>query len=274
MLWWKNNLNVMNFKNKVVWITGASSGIGEALTYEFGEQEAKLIISSNNPEDLERVKKNCVERGFECFEQLLDMTEADKMQKLTDNLIEKFGRIDVLINNAGISQRSLVQETPLSVDRKIMEIDYFGTVALTKAVLPYMIKNKYGYIAATSSISGKFGFPLRSAYSAAKHALHGFFETLRAEVYEHNIKVLIAFPGRIKTNISLNAITKDGKAHGKMDDGQNTGISAEKCARIYVNAIRKDKKEILIGSSELLMVYIHKFFPRLFYKLARKINPT
>jgi short-subunit dehydrogenase len=264
----------MDFTNKVVWITGASSGIGEALTYEFARQKANLIISSNQQTELERVQQNCKEMGAECFIQFLDMTAIEKMKPITHELIEKFGSIDVLVNNAGISQRSLVAETPLEVDRKIMEIDYFGTIALTKAVLPHMIQNKFGYIAATSSISGKFGFPLRSAYAAAKHALHGFFETLRAEVYDYNIKVLIAFPGRIKTNISLHALTKEGKAHGKMDEGQNTGISAEKCARQYVNAIRKDKKEVLIGSKELLMVYIHKFFPGLFYKLARKIKPT
>lgn len=264
----------MFFKNKVVWITGASSGIGEALTYEFARQGARLIISSNQQDELDKVKEKCTELGAECFIQFLDVTEIDKMQSITDNLIEQFGQIDVLVNNAGISQRSLVVETPLENDRKIMEIDYFGTIALTKTVLPYMIKNGGGYIAATSSISGKFGFPLRSAYAAAKHALHGFFETLRSEVYQHNIKVLIAFPGRIKTDISLHALTKDGTAHGKMDEGQNTGISAEKCAKKYVKAIRKDKKEVLIGASELLMVYIHKFLPGLFYKLARKINPT
>lgn len=264
----------MYFKNKVVWITGASSGIGEALTYEFARQKAKLIISSNQQSELNKVKSVCESIGSECHIQFLDVTEIDKMQLITDSLIDKFGIIDVLVNNAGISQRSLVEETPLNVDRKIMEIDYFGTVALTKTVLPYMIKNGGGYIAVTSSISGKFGFPLRSAYSAAKNALHGFFETLRAEVYDYNIKVLIAFPGRIKTNISVHALLKDGTAHGKMDEGQNTGISVEKCARQYVNAIRRDKKEVLIGSSELLMVYIHKFFPKLFYKLARKIKPT
>ncbi len=264
----------MFFKNKVVWITGASSGIGEALTYEFAQQGAKLIISSNQQKELDKVKLNCKRLGSECISQFLDVTEIDKMQTITDDLILRFGRIDVLVNNAGISQRAMVVETSLDIDRKIMEIDYFGTIALTKTVLPYMIKNGGGYIAATSSISGKFGFPLRSAYSAAKHALHGFFETLRAEVYDHNIKVLIAFPGRIKTNISLHALTKDGTAHGKMDEGQGTGISSEKCAKQYVNAIRKDKKEVLIGAKELLMVYIHKFLPKLFYKLARKINPT
>jgi short-subunit dehydrogenase len=264
----------MYFHKKVVWITGASSGIGEALAIEFAKQGAQLILSSNQLSDLESVNKKCYDLGAECFTQFLDVTEIDKMQLITENLIAKFGKIDVLVNNAGISQRALVIETPIEVDRKIMEIDYFGTIALTKTVLPFMIKNGGGYIAATSSISGKFGFPLRSAYSAAKHALHGFFETLRAETYEQNIKVLIAFPGRIKTDISMHALTKDGTAHGKMDEGQNTGVSAEKCAKQYINAIRKDKKEVLIGARELLMVYIHKFLPNLFYKLARKINPT
>lgn len=264
----------MFYKNKVVWITGASSGIGEALSYELARQEAITILSSNQPDELERVKQNYDKIGGQSYIQFLDITDIDKMESITKSLIEKFGRIDVLINNAGISQRALAMETPLDVDRKIMEIDYFGTIALTKTVLPYMVKEKSGYIAATSSISGKFGFPLRSAYAAAKHALHGFFETLRSEVFDHNIKVLIAFPGRIQTNISFHALTKDGSAHGKMDDGQNTGISAEKCAKQYLKAIRKDKKEVLIGSTELLMVYIHKFFPKIFYKLARKIKPV
>ncbi|HAN19404.1 MAG: short-chain dehydrogenase [Bacteroidetes bacterium GWC2_33_15] len=264
----------MFFKNKIVWITGASSGIGEALVYEFAKQKAIIVISSNQEKELLRVKENVFKTGAECFIQYLDVTDIEKISKTASEIINQFGRIDVLINNAGISQRSLVVDTQLEIDRKIMEINYFGSIAITKAVLPQMIKQKYGYIAVTSSISGKFGFPLRSAYSAAKHALHGFYETLRAEVYQHNIKVLIAFPGRVQTNISLHALTKDGTAHGKMDDGQALGISAEKCAIQYLRAIEKDKKEVLIGSSELLMVYIHKFLPKLFYKLARKIKPT
>jgi len=264
----------MFYQNKVVWITGASSGIGEALVYELARQKAIIVISSNQQEELDRVKQNCDKLQAECYIQFLDVTNPAKINIATTEIITKYGKIDVLINNAGISQRALVVETPVEIDRKIMEINYFGSVMITKAVLPYMIKQQSGYIAVTSSISGKFGFPLRSAYSAAKHALHGFFETLRSEVYHHNIKVLIAFPGRVQTNISLHALTKDGTPHGKMDEGQNTGITAEKCARQYLRAIEKDKKEILIGSTELLMVYIHKIFPRLFYKLARKIKPT
>jgi len=264
----------MFYQNKVVWITGASSGIGEALVYELAKKKAKIIISSNQQAELERVKNNCDTLNADCFIQFLDVTNAQNITDITNWIIKTFGRIDVLINNAGISQRSLVIETPVENDRKIMEINYFGSVMITKAVLPHMIKQNSGYIAVTSSISGKFGFPLRSAYAASKHALHGFFETLRSEVYHHNIKVLIAFPGRVQTNISLHALTKDGTPHGKMDEGQNKGITTEKCAKQYLTAIEKDKKEVLIGSSELLMVYIHKFLPQLFYKLARKIKPT
>ena len=264
----------MFFKNKIVWITGASSGIGEALVYELAKQNATIVISSNQENELKRVKDNVERTGAQCFVQFLDITDIEGINQATTQIINLFGKIDVLINNAGISQRSYIVETPIDLDRKIMEINYFGTIALTKAVLPYMIKQNFGYIAVTSSISGKFGFPLRSAYSAAKHALHGFFETLRSEVYNHNIKVLIAFPGRVQTNISLHALTKDGTAHGEMDKGQAGGITSEKCARQYLKAIEKDKKEVLIGSIELLMVYIHKFLPNLFYKLARKIKST
>jgi len=264
----------MFFKNKIVWITGASSGIGEALVYELAKQNAIIIISSNQENELNRVKENVEKTSSKCFIQYLEVTDIEGIRLATTQIINQFGRIDVLINNAGISQRSYIVETSIELDRKIMEINYFGTIALTKAVLPYMIKQNFGYIAVTSSISGKFGFPLRSAYSAAKHALHGFFETLRSEVYNNNIKVLIAFPGRVQTNISLHALTKDGTAHGEMDKGQSGGITSEKCAIQYLKAIEKDKKEVLIGSIELLMVYIHKFFPNLFYKLARKIKST
>lgn len=265
----------MFYKGKVVWITGASSGIGEAMAYEAVKQGAVVILSSNQQKELERVKSACDDLRKDRSEIVfLDMLHLDGVEKLLDELIFKYKRIDVLINNAGISQRAYAIETPLEVDRKIMEINYFGVVRLTKAVLKYMVQQRSGYIAATSSISGKFGFPLRSAYASSKHALHGFFETLRAEVYDYNIKVLVACPGRVQTNISYNALKSDGKPHAKLDEGQAKGITAEKCARKYLRAIRKDKKEVLIGASELLMVYIHKYFKGVFYYLARKINPT
>ncbi len=264
----------MFFTDKIVLITGASSGIGEAMAYELAKQNAKLVLASNQPEELKRVKNKCLEMSANCEELYLDLGDSNSIELFAEKAINIYGGIDVLINNGGISQRAKAVDASLELDRKIMEINYFGQIALTKAILPHMIQQKSGYIATTSSISGIFGFPLRSAYAASKHALHGFYETLRSEVYEHNIKVLIAFPGRVQTNISLHALNEKGEAHGKMDEGQAGGISAEKCAKKYLRAIQRDKKEVLIGSKELLMVHIHKYFPKLFYNLARKIDPT
>lgn len=265
----------MNFKNKVVWLTGGSSGIGEALTYELLRQGATVIASSEDYNGLVRVQNNCDQNSRpRCHIVLFDLTEMDAIDTLVSDQIKQFGRIDILINISGISQRSLVKETPMEVYRKIMEINYFGTIAFTKAVLPYMIAQGGGHILATTSIAGKFGFSLRSAYSSSKHALHGFFETLRIETMKENIRVTLLVPGRVQTNISVHALTKDGTQHGKMDAGQATGITAEKAARQILRAIRKNRKEALIGGKERIMVYLKKFLPSIFYKIASKIDPT
>lgn len=262
-----------NIKNKVIWITGASSGIGEALVYEFNSQGAKIIASSRNLTKLKQLKNRC-SHPDNCILKTFDLANTQNIQTITDSIIEEFGQIDILINNGGISQRALIAETSLEIDRKIMEINYFGTIALTKSVLPYMIKQKSGYILATSSIVGKFGFPLRSAYSASKHALHGFFETLRAENYKYNIKVSVIIPGRVQTNISVNALTKEGKTHGQMDAGQATGITTKKAVKQIISGMKSYKNEINVGSKELMMMHIRRFFPKLAYKMARNIKAT
>src|ERR1035437_8688220 len=207
------------FKNKIVWITGASSGIGEALAKAFAAEGAKLILSARRIDELQRVKAELNLSEENCLILPLDLANTSNIDDLTQRVISKFQRIDILLNNGGVSQRSLTKETSLDIDRKIMEVNYFGTVALTKSVLPVMLKQKSGHIVVTSSISGKFGFYLRSAYSASKHALHGFFESLRMEIFNDNVKVLIVCPGKINTNISVNAITADGGKHNKIDDG-------------------------------------------------------
>lgn len=265
----------MMLKNKTVWITGASSGIGEALAYEWAKRKCNLILSALTEDSLLPLKDKC-EQEYHVFVHIeaFNLDSPEEIEKAANNVFQKFPKVDVMINNGGISQRSLVTETSLEIDHKIMQIDYFSAVQLTKLVLPKMIENGGGYISATSSISGKFGFPLRSAYSAAKHALFGFFETVYLENKQHNIHVTIAIPGRVQTNISLHALNKEGKAHGKMDDGQNEGITAESCAKQYIRAIEKNKVQVLIGGKELLMVYIKKFLPKVFYKLATKIKPT
>lgn len=261
------------FKNKVVWITGASSGIGEALAKALAEKGAKLVISSRREEELQRVKNSLKLSSENIFILPLDLGDTSNADQLTQQVISKFGRIDLLINNGGISQRALTKDTSIEIDRKIMEVNFFGTVALTKSVLPFMLKQKSGHIIAMSSIAGKFGFYYRSAYSASKHALHGFFESLRMEIYNDNVNVLIVCPGKIKTNISLNAVTGDGAKHNKMDDSTEHGLSAEDCAVEILKAIELNKEEIFIGGKELRAVWVKRFFPKLFSKMIRKQKP-
>jgi len=255
------------FTNKIIWITGATSGIGEALALALSERGAKLVLSARRVEELERVKTNC--KG-EAFVLPLDLSKMDEFESLTQKVVTHYGKIDYLINNGGISQRSEAFETPLELDRKIMEVNYFGNIALTKAVLPQMQKQKSGTIVPISSLSGKFGFFLRSAYSASKFALVGFYESLRLEEEKNNIKVSIVFPGFIKTDISKNALSKDGKSTGDMDDNQNQGVTAEKCAQQIISGLEKSKLEIKAGAGELKAITIKRLFPKLFHKIIRK----
>ena len=260
----------MNFQNKSVWVVGASSGIGRALAINFAKSQAKLVLSSRNYEELEKVKTECLQLTKHCIVIQLDLEKNDNYTILIDEVIDHYGSIDYLILNGGVSQRSRAFDTPISIDRQLMEINYFGNIAITKAVLPTMAKQQSGHIVVVSSIAGKFGWPLRSAYSASKHALHGFFESLRAEQKQNKLKVTIVVPGRVNTNISKNAILKDGSKHGKLDKGQQDGISAELCSRQIISAILKNKKEVVIGGKEIYMVWIRKFMPFLYYRFAAK----
>ncbi len=264
----------LNYKDKTVWITGASSGIGKALAKKFSTEGANIILSSRNISELEILKSEIESSNCEVYIEVIDLTNQGQFTEIVDRVIKKFNSIDLLINNGGISQRSLVEETPLDVDRKLMEVNFFGTVALTKAVLPYMLKVGYGQIAVVTSVVGKFGFPLRSAYSASKHALQGFFDTLRAETQERGVSVSIIIPGRIKTNISVQAIVADGSTHGKMDEGQDKGMGVEEAADKILKGLKNNKKEILVGRKELIMVNIRRFFPFLYYRMVSKIKAT
>lgn len=263
----------MDFAGKTIWVTGASSGIGKAVAVELSANNVNLILSGRNKQALEDTAEICKKNG--CSTTLLpfDLGDEASIEKAAEFIRANKIKIDALYQFGGISQRSFVAETPLAVDRKIFEVNYFGTIALTKHILPAMIENGGGQIAVTSSIVGKFGFPYRSSYSASKQALHGFFESLRAENTKNNIAVSIIIPGRIKTNISVNAIDKEGKTHAKMDAGQDTGMSVEKCAQIICKKLKKEKKEILVGGSEVIMVHIRRFLPRLYYYMASRVNP-
>jgi short-subunit dehydrogenase len=262
----------MSFEGKVIWITGASSGIGEALAYEWSKLDARIILSARRESELERVKAACA-RSDHCTVAPLDLSRQEDIEAVADRMLQRFGTVDILVNCGGISQRSLLIETDVSVDRRIMEVDYFSGVTLTKKLLPSMVAKGSGHIIAVSSIVGMFGFPLRSAYSAAKHAMHGFYESLWAELHAQGIRVTVVCPGRILTSVSLHALTKDGTPHGEMDHGQASGITAETCARKIINAVRRNKREAYIGKKDLLMIYFKRYIPWLYYRLVSKVQP-
>ena len=260
---------------KTVWITGASSGIGEACAYRYAAQGCRLILTSSSRQKLEVVADRCRREGAAEVRVLpYDLSEPDGIRLLSREAWNAFGSIDILYCNAGISQRTSVEDTPLPMVRKIMEVNFFAPVAIAEAILPLMISNGGGRIVVTTSIAGRFGFPLRCAYSASKHALNGFFETLRAEYSDKGISVTLVCPGRVRTNISFNALDKGGEKHAVMDPGQDGGISAGKAAKIIVRAIDRKRNEVLVGRGELIMVYIKRFFPGLCARLARRIRPV
>jgi short-subunit dehydrogenase len=261
------------FKNKIVWITGASSGIGEAMAIQVANEGGKVVLSARNETKLQELKAK-LQNSDDHLILPLDLEHSSNFGELVGQVKEHFGRIDYLFNNGGMSQRSEVHETSMDVDRRIMEINYFGNIALAKALLPVFREQKSGHFLIISSIAGKFGFFLRSAYSASKHALHGFYESLMLEEESNGVKVTIACPGKINTNISVNAVGAGGKQHGVMDHNQATGMSAEQCAKELITAVIKNKKEVLIGNKEIKAVTLKRFFPKLFWKVIRKQPST
>jgi short-subunit dehydrogenase len=264
----------MSILNKVIWITGASSGIGKALAIELSHQKATIILSSRNKTELELVKSEC-NKSSEVKIITLDLEDYTNLQPKVDEAIACFGRVDILVNNGGISQRSLVKDTQVSVDKRIMDINYLGTVALSKAILPHFIENKNGQFVVTTSIVGKIGTPLRSSYAASKHALHGFFDSLRAENHKNNIAVTLVCPGFVNTNVSKNALIGDGSSQGKMDVATENGIQPDHFAKLMAKAIRNKKEEVYIaGAKEKLGVFTKRFFPKLLSIMIRKLSVT
>lgn len=259
---------------KVVWITGASSGIGEALVYELAKKGAKLIISSRRKEELERVKGNCIAEAQPNIRVLpLDLAQSTTLALSAEAAIQLFGHVDILINNGGISQRSLAKDTTVDVDRRVMEVDYFGTVTLTKALIPHFLKRKSGHFVTISSVLGLIGTPYRSGYAAAKHALHGFFDSLRAELWNDskNIHVTLVCPGWIRTNVTLNALTGDGTKLNHMDPTTDHGMLPAVFARKMIKEIEAETEQVFIGGmKERIAIYMMQYFPRVFSKIVRK----
>jgi short-subunit dehydrogenase len=260
--------------NRTIWITGASSGIGEALAMHYAAKGTQLLLSSHENTELEKVAGNCRQRGADVQVIPFNLTRKAEIEDAVKKAQSLVSKIDILVNCGGIGQRSLIVDTPGEVARQIMETDFWGHATLSGMILPLMIKGGGGTIAVMSSLSGLFGFPQRSFYCAAKHALHGFFETLRLEHYKDGIKVLMVCPGRVRTNFSYGALTSTGGRHGQMDKGQENGVSVEYCAAKIAKAIKKNKKLVLIGKKELIMPYLKRFVPWLFYWIALRIDPN
>lgn len=259
--------------SKIVWITGASSGIGEALVYEYFKAGNKLIISGRNRDELFRVKGNC-QNSFNVHVLPFDLSETTTLENKAADAIRIFGKIDLLINSGGVSQRSFALETNLQTEQQIMDTNFWGTVVLSKAVLPSMIANGGGQVVVISSLVGKFGTKFRSAYAASKHALHGYFDSLRSEVYDKNIDISIICPGFIKTNVTYNALTGDGNPLNKMGDAHENAMTPAECAKQIVVAVSNKKEEAYIGGKETRAVLLKRFFPKIFSKKVRtaKVN--
>jgi len=259
---------------RTIWITGASSGIGEALAMHWASKGNTLILSGRDQKKLEPVAQNCKMKGAEVRVVAFDLTNEAEIIAAVAEVQSLVTKIDILVNNGGIGQRSFVIDTPTEVSRRIMETDFWGHTTLSSAILPFMVKTGGGTIVVMSSLSGLFGFPQRSMYCAAKHALHGFFETLRLEHHKDNIEVLMVCPGRVKTNFSFGALTSTGDKHGQMDKGQENGVTVEYCAAKIDKAVKGHKKQVIIGKKEVIMPYLKRFAPWLFYWIALRIDPN
>ena len=262
-----------NLNQQTVWITGASDGIGKELAIQMAAEGAKIILTARNVQKLNEVKRSLKGEGHLVYP--MDLMKTSMVPAAVEEVLKKVGGVDILINNAGISQRSLTKDTSIDVDRKIMELDFFAVVAMTKALLPQMLARQSGHIVTISSVAGKLGVPMRSAYCAAKHAVVGFMGSLRAESYSDNIKVMVVTPGSIKTNISKNALEGDGAAHGTTDPAIANGIPVDVCAKKIIKGIKNDTPELLIArGKEKLATYVGRFFPRVLFKMVRVMKTT
>ncbi|WP_127138844.1 SDR family oxidoreductase [Flagellimonas oceanensis] len=254
---------------KTIWITGASSGIGKSLALALSSNSCNLILSSRREEELIKVKALCGNTDNISILPL-DLKNHKEMEILIQKAISFYGTIDILVNNAGISQRSLIKDTQLEVYKQLMDINYLGTVALSKAILPHFITNKTGHFVTVTSLMGKFGSPYRSGYCGAKHALHGFFDVMRMEHEKDGVKVTLVCPGFVQTDVAKNALTADGSAQKNDDVATQNGITPALAAKKMISAIEKEKFEVYVGGKEVKGIYLKRFFPKLLHKMVLK----
>lgn len=261
----------MRFSGQVVWITGASAGIGEACARAFAREGAQLALSSRRAEELERVRLTC-DRADDHLVVPLDLARCETFPAAVAEVLARRGHVDVLLNNGGVSQRSLAADAALEVERALMEVNYFGPVALTKALLPAMQARRSGHVAVVSSVMGFLGTPGRSTYAAAKHALHGYFDSLRAEVWREGIHVTLVCPGYVRTAVSDNAVGPTGEKHGRTDGTHMTGIAPEQCAAAIVRGVARRREEVYVGGKEVAGIYLKRFAPWLLSRIVRRMK--
>lgn len=263
----------MSLAGKKIWVTGASSGIGEALAHELTRRGALVLASARRVERLEQLQREAAGPGrVEILP--LDVSRTADAASWVEAAEAKIGAVDVMVHNAGISQRSFVAETSLEVDRRIMEVNYFGVVALTKALLPRFLSRHRGHFVVVSSVTGYVGTPERSAYAASKHALHGFFESLRAEGHPHGVKVTMVCPGFVDTDITLSALSGDGGQHGKRAETNAGGISPDACAAAIARGIERAPREVYVGGREVAGIYLRRYAPGVLAGLLTRMKTT
>jgi short-subunit dehydrogenase len=257
--------------NQVIWITGASSGIGAELAKQYSKQGKLLILSARREAELKVVKNSC-EYPENIKVLPLDLKDFDSMGKHVVNAIAFYGSVDLLINNGGVSQRSLIAETQFDVYQELININYLGTVALTKALLPHFIERKKGHFAVVTSVMGKFGSPFRSGYCGAKHALHGFFDVLRMEHQKDNVNVTLICPGFVQTQVTVNALTGTGERLNHDDPGTQNGLEVTYFCRKMIHAISNKKWEVSYGKKEKLGVFVKRFSQKLLHAIVIRSN--
>ena len=260
----------MHPRNKNVWITGASSGIGRALALELAKAGANLRLSARRRDRLEETAAACRAYGTTAATLPLDLGNTDSLRAAAAEAGSRLGHVDMLVNVGGVGQRGLALDTDLDVAKRIMTVDFWGAVELTRAVAPGMVERRSGQIVALSGVLGKFGAPRRAFYSAAKHAMHGWFDSLREELLGTGVAVTLLVPGWVRTEISENALEADGRRHQSVDPGQQRGISPEECARRSLPAIVDERPEQLIGGIECGGVYLNRLWPGLFRRILRR----
>lgn len=267
------------FENQVVWITGASRGIGAELARTFAAQGARLILSAPESErsGLDKTVAMCQSlnvKGGAYRIETFDLTCSEEVEQAYARIQSGGWQVDVLVHNAGITHRSMALETSLDVDRKIMAVNYFGPLQLTKLVAPDMICRGRGSIVAVASVLGLIATPHRSAYIAAKHALHGFFEALRTETLDQGLHVMLAYPGFVNTDISVHALTAKGGTHGKQDPGQSKAMLPQQVAQAIVDGLAQRQPRLLIAGKEGWLVLLQRLAPSLVTRIVRRVATT